>query len=370
MNNIIVMAFWVLLSGALHAHVVEQKDLQSTALRVGFVNPGYQDKGFWLQVSNVMKAAAAQLNIDLYEVYGDRHWKQMLREGSALITAQSLDYLVLVNEHQKAGELMKLAEAREIPTFLLLNGLAQDDPRAMYPNWAGSLIPDNQAAGLEMARALFASRQGTGGLFTLVGDTITPASLERTSGLDDALSMFPSVKEWFRGSGQWSHDVAYHKTKLFLHRGRPTMVWAANDDIALGVIKAMKETHMEPGSDVSVVGLNWSPQGIEAVKTGELLMTHGGHFMAGAWMMVLVYDHFYQHSVPQKHAFRMSAITSDNVDKYQTCFGQEQWQNIDYKRFSLAQDKVLSKPGAGTASESHSGYDFSLSNMIKYSKGC
>ncbi|GLQ33124.1 sugar ABC transporter substrate-binding protein [Litoribrevibacter albus] len=307
-----------------------------------------------------MHEAASQLNIQLIEVFGDRHWKKMLREGQALLTNQSLDYLVLVNEHQKAGELMRLAEKQGVPTFLLLNGLGEDDPASVYGNWKGSLIPDNHSAGREMAESLFKAHSGAGKLFTLVGDTLTPASLDRTSGLDAALALYPGVHEILRGSGQWSESVAYNKTKLLLNRETPEMVWAANDNIALGAIRALKETGVVPGKDVSVVGLNWSKEGLASVEKGELLMTHGGHFMAGAWMMVLVYDDYHRLGTAKTYNFQMSAITSRNIKKYQACFGEGRWDSIDFKRFSRTTRKKAST----------SPYEFSLSRMMEYARGC
>ncbi len=334
---------------------------QPSPLRVGFVNPGHHDQGFWSQVSSVMKVAASQLNMELYEVYGDRHWKLMLQEGKSLIESQSLDYLILVNEHQKADALIRKAAAKKLPTFMLLNDFDLSDPAKEYANWQGSLIPDNRAAGREMAEALLAANPGPARLFTIVGDTVTPASLDRTAGLDDVMAVSPQMEELLRVPGLWSESVAFEKTQLLLKRDVPDIIWGANDDIALGAIRALKAAGLTPGKDVSVVGLNWSPAGLQAVRSGELLLTHGGHFMAGSWMLVLIYDHHQGlNRQPQRHAFNMSAITSENVGAYQACFGNGEWERIDFKRFSQTDN----------TNASTSEYDFNLQHMLDYASGC
>lgn len=329
-------------------------------IRVGVVNPGYQDTGFWGQVSNVMAAAAKQLNIELVEVYGQRHWKIMLNEGRVLIEQQPLDYLILVNEHQRAKDLIRLAEHKQLPTFMLLNDF--DEPEQTYSFWKGGLIPDNHAAGLEMANRLFALQQGSPRLFTMIGDHLTPASLARTSGLDSALQANPSVKELLRVSGEWSEEVAYQKTLLMLRRDTPNMIWAANDNIALGAIRALKQHNLVPGKDVALAGLNWSQAGLNAVEQGELLLTHGGHFMAGGWMLVMIHDyHQANGAIPTlQQTFEMSAIDATNIKKYLECFGDKQWSRIDFRRYALSKED-LSKGRQ---------YPFHLKSMFRFASGC
>lgn len=331
-------------------------------IRVGVVNPGYQERGFWGQVSEVMRAAAKQLNIELVEVYGQRHWKTMLNEGRELITQQSLDYLILVNEHQKAKDLMLLAEQMQLPTFMLLNDFDDSAPNQVYRTWKGSLIPDNHAAGLEMAMRLFSTRSAQTHLFTIVGDLRTPASLDRTSGLDSALQASPNVMELLRVSGEWSEEVAFLKTQLMLKRQTPDLIWAANDNIALGAIRALKQHNLVPGKDVSVVGLNWSPEGLKAVERGELLLTHGGHFMAGAWILVMIHDfHRLKAQFPvTRRSFAMSAIDASNVTTYQQCFGDNAWSRIDFLRYSQFPPNAVGDIQ----------YSFNLGSMLEFARDC
>ena len=68
-------------------------------------------------------------------------------------------------------------------------------------------------------------------------------------------------------------------------------LWAANDPMALGAITALREAGYKPGVDVVVGGLNWSQGGVERVLKGEMIVTHGGHFLGGAWAMVVLRDY-------------------------------------------------------------------------------
>ena len=53
----------------------------------------------------------------------------------------------------------------------------------------------------------------------------------------------------------------------------------------------LKQAGYTPGVNVVVGGLNWSQAGVERVLKGEMIVTHGGHFLVGAWAMVVLRDH-------------------------------------------------------------------------------
>lgn len=344
------------------------------AMKIGFVNPGFADKGFWKAVTDVMRAAARDLNADLVVRYGDRQWPLMVKMAEDLImNGGDLDYLILVNEHQQAPALLRLADAKGIKTVLLLNTLTPKQeaeigqPRAGLVNWLGAITPDNEIAGFEIADAVLtaAERAGLGldgriELLSLAGDHITPAALQRVEGLERALKKHPQAHEGRRLAVNWSQDEAYKRTRLWLMEADPEAVWAANDPIALGAIQAIREVGKTPGKDVFVAGLNWSPEALDLVAKGEMELTHGGHFLAGGWVMVMLYDHFHGADFAQIGAhirFPMTAIGSGNVAAYQATFGDGDWSKIDFKSFSRAHH-----PG-------RTAYDFSIAAVLASARG-
>lgn len=93
-----------------------------------------------------------------------------------------------------------------------------------------------------------------------------------------------------------------------------------------------------PGKDVFVGGLDWSVEGLKNVANGKMTMTHGGHFLAGAWIMVLLKDYLEGIEKLRKNPnvpFRMQAITRDNIKTYQQILGDRNWDKIDFSQFSL-----------------------------------
>jgi len=337
--------------------------------KVVFISPGHAEQGFWHTVSSTMSAAAEQLGFELEIHYADRQWAKMVRNAESVIErTDKPDFLILVNEYQQGARLLALADKAGIPTLMLLNSLTQEQrdiygaPREQLKNWLGSLIPNNEIAGYEMAQSLVHNTKQEStppsiALLTLAGDNNTPASQARLQGLDRALNDFPELKEQRRISVNWSGDEAYKRTRLWLQSGLELgAVWAANDAIGLGAIKAIREAGLKPGIDVKVSGLNWSQDAIKHVENGEMTLTHGGHFLAGGWAMVMLYDYVQGHdfnAISAEVHFPMMAINQTNAPDYLKHFGSQQWSRIHFKDFSLTHAAKLTR------------YQFTLTKLLQ-----
>ena len=221
-------------------------------VRVHFVSPGFEQGGFWQTVSDSMRASADQLGMDVTVSHSDREWPLMRDNAQrAIADADDLDYLILVNEHQQAADLVAQSDAAGIKTFLLLNTLMPEQeeevgtPRADLPHWLGSLTPDNHLAGREMAESILTQgrslkpEKDTLDLLTLAGDFVTPASLFRLAGLDEVLAQNPEINEQRRLTVNWSREEADRPVDAWLQAGGSfDLIWAANDPIALGAMDA------------------------------------------------------------------------------------------------------------------------------------
>jgi len=337
----------------------------SNSHKVVFISPGHADQGFWKAVTDTMRTAADQLGFELEVHHANRQWVTMVHNAENVIARHDkADFLILVNEYQQGARLLALADKAGIPTLLLLNSLTAEQreiygaPRARLKNWLGSLTPDNEIAGYDMAKSLVHKEQ-TVALLTLAGDNSTPASLARLQGLDRALNEFPLLKEQRRFSVNWSENEAYKRTRLWMQSGNKLeAVWAANDAIALGSIKAIREAGLKPGLDVKISGLNWSLEAIKHVINGEMNLSHGGHFLAGAWIMVMLYDYVHGHdfaAISSEINFPMTAITQANAPTYLAHFSGQKWSQINFKNFTLNHSPTPSAPN----------YQFTLNKLLQ-----
>lgn len=349
--------------------------VRAAETRIAFVNPGKRDEFFWPAVSATMQAAADQFGYRLRIVYAERDAREMIRLGGQIIAAaQPPDILILVNEFQAAGELLRAADARGIKVLMLLNSFVDDEAREMgapaerYRNWIGALVPDNFGAGARMATTLrqcvqrrhLRSADGRHHLLALLGDSRTPASIERTAGMEAVVAASGDLAIDRRYRTDWQTPRGQEAAGNGLdwqiaHGVVPAGIWAANDAVALGAVAAAEARGLVPGRDLCIAGLNWSPEAVELVRQGKLAITDGGHFMAGSWAMVMVHDYLAGGGAPIGLAtFEMAAIDSGNVADFIAQLGDRDWRRVDFRRFTRD----------GTGAEAGRRYDFSLRAVL------
>ena len=314
------------------------------ALDVTFVNPGGED-GFWGAVTKTMQAAANDLDINLDVVHSNRDRFVMVDAVRDIASsADKPDYVVLVNELQQGPQMAAALSEVGIPSFFLLNRLSEEQlAEAGDLQLVGSVVPDNEIAGYEMAKSLIEAARSAGKdgdgvqILALLGDSATPAALQREAGLKRAVAEAGDAEIVRDFAVNWSADEAKERTALFLKRQQVDAIWAANDPIAFGAREAAEAAGFTAGSDIFFVGLNWSAPALEAVDDGTMTLTHGGHFFAGAWSMVMLKDIASGASAAGADVeFPMSAVTPENVAAFLRDIAPGDYEAIDFASFLLS----------------------------------
>jgi ABC-type sugar transport system substrate-binding protein len=271
-----------------------------TPASVVFLNPGFSDEPFWVGYSDFMQAAADDLGMQLQVIYGERNPAQLLEQARTLLSRdKELDYLIFVNEMYTAPELLRMFADSPIKLFSLHSTLIPEQQkiiggsREKYPNWIGSLIPNDEQAGYWMADALTAKLEGQpGSLLAFAAGRTTPSSTLREDGLRRALREHPEVKLQQLLYGEWNRQRAYEQAQLMLPRYPDVkLVWCANDEMAFGVMQAARELGKQPGKDIYFSALNNSEEVLQAHIDGQIDVLVGGHFTLGGWAMVMLHDY-------------------------------------------------------------------------------
>ena len=368
-----IFLFALVMSGGLISpvHAVER----SESPRVMFVNPGRTGEVFWDMISNFMAAAARDLNIDLEVVTAERdHLKMIELALQASSSDNPPDYMILVNEKLAAGKMLD-----ELPTsiklMLLNNNLSAEQtdkfgvPRQIKENWVASIYPDHEKAGYDIGTAIIAAAGQAGypamnenlGLLAIGGNRATPASVQRVEGLHRALAARTDIDLYQTIHSQWRRDKAESQMRGLIRRWPETrLIWAANDPMALGAMDAAIKRGRNPGQDVFIGGLNWSVEALERVRDGSMTASVGGHFMQGGWLMVLIHDFHAGRDfsdIGVEFTAPMSVIDTNNVALYLSVFGDQDWDRIDFSRFSRG------------AKEASFRYEFGLDKILAQFKG-
>jgi ABC-type sugar transport system substrate-binding protein len=332
-------------------------------IRVGFINPTGPPE-FWRLVSATMRAAAAELRIDVDERHTERSFDKAIAVARDFVSQRPrLDYLIATNDVGAGGEIIKLADAASVPLILLNNDLDEKQwpeygqPRAKYRHWLGSIVPDHEGGGYGIAEAIIMEavrikKNRPLKLLALAGEVDTPASSDRIRGLKRAIALMrkllgpDSVELIDVANLDWSEKSAETWVREFTQKGpRIDALWAANDPMALGAITALREAGYKPGVDVMVGGLNWNQGGVERVLKGEMVLTHGGHFLLGAWAMVILRDYHDGRDFAEEDVrlrFPMGAFDLPVARRFSE-IGKVDWRNVDFTRFSKTRNPAVTR---------------------------
>ena len=276
---------------------------------VVFINPGKSDEVYWVTATQGMQNAARSLGMKFEVRYAEREHLRMLEIARELVVrapAVRPEYVVISNDYAVAGELLKILDGAGVKTFLAYSSIPQAQraetgaPRTRFKGWLGSLEPRAEDAGYLTARALIAQGKkakafGPDGklhLIAIAGDRSTTSSIHRNQGMRRAVAEDKEVVLDQEVYAAWTREKAAEQSEwLYQRHPHARLVWAGNDLMAFGAMQSWEKRGGKPGADAWFSGVNTSTEAMEAVKSGRLTALAGGHFITGAWAMVMIHDY-------------------------------------------------------------------------------
>lgn len=322
---------------------------------VVFLSPG--DTRFWHMVSEFMEEVAADLDLDLEILFDpDGHRYSNLKLAENVLGRESKpDYFVFVPKEQVSTRILKYANEMGVKAFTFNTGVPAATkasvgmPRETLPNWIGHLESDDVAAGRKLAVILQQQSQSLGlvepgqplPLLAFSGTLDSSAAKDRQQGLMDAVED-SRINFLQLVSAKWSRQLAKGKSRVLLQRyPQVAAIWSASDGMALGALEAVKQAGKQPGKDVLFGGIDWEPEALETVRSGELAVSLGRHFMGGGLVLLLLHDYhqgvdFSNDRSPPLLSYQLKPATAENVDMVEQIMDQQRWQSVDFRRFSRA----------------------------------
>lgn len=345
-------------------------------LRVAFINPGKKSEAYWLAASESMEAAALSLGIALEVIYLERdHLRHIAvaRELAAREPAKRPLYAVYSNDKRMAREMLKILDAAGIKSFLAFSTLLDEDraefgvPRQKFKSWLGALVPRADDAGYLTAKALIkrglAEKRFAANMklqfIAMPGDRSTESSILRNRGMERAVSEHAEVEVVQTVYADWRRDLGREKAReLYVRYPQAQLVWAGNDLMAFGAMDALEAIGGVPGNSKLFSGVNTSTEAMNAVISGRMEALAGGHFIAGAWALVMLYDlangrDFVDQGLESEHRM-FTLFNAASAKQYLSRFGQNAGGTppIDFRRFSKTHNPGLKR------------YDFNFAQLL------
>lgn len=323
----------------------------STTAKVTFISPGPVESPFFKIVTDVMQAAADNLNLELDVVYGNSDPKTTLEVAQAVFARAELPhYLVLINRRGVTANIMRQADKLGIYT-ILFNGEYPDStfntlrygPDALQ-HWIGQILPNEVQSGHLLAKNLITAarrseayaKNGTIQMLAINGRMRTSTTRLRDFGMRSYVASQPDVNLQSVVHADWQQKAARLKTAKHLQQHRDTtVIWSASNLMAIGAAQASKGKGLTLGKDIFIGGIDWLPVVFEPMRQGQLLGSVGGHIFDGAWSMVLAYDHFngqLTNFVDERTDFYFAG--KHDVETVSQLMSEQHWREIDFSQFS------------------------------------
>ena len=223
--------------------------------------------------SQSIKTAAREADIDLIFLEGDQRQETQIRDIRSLI-AQGVDVIAFSPVIESGWtEVLEEAKAAGIPVVLSDRAIKSDDA-SLYASFIGS---DFVEEGRRAARWLVGQKKVTGqqNIVEIEGTFDSAPALDRKKGFAEIISNYPENRVIYSASGDFTEAGGQEimKSALALYGNKIDVVYAHNDDMALGAIKAIEEYGLHPGKDILIVSVDATEAAFNAMLAGKLNCT-------------------------------------------------------------------------------------------------
>lgn len=239
-------------------------------LKVGFAQTGAESA--WRTAnSDSMKSEAAKRGIDFKFSDGQGKQENQIRAVRSFIT-QGVDAIVIAPIVATGWDpVLREAKRAKIPVILTDRAIQTAD-ESLYVTFIGSdFYEEGKMAADWLAKAV----NGKGNIVELQGTPGSDPANERRKAFADGIAKHPGLKIIDSQSGNFERTGGKQVMEAFIkkHGKAFGIVYAHNDDMALGAAQAIEEAGLKPGQDITIVSIDAVREAIQAVAAGRINCT-------------------------------------------------------------------------------------------------
>ena len=209
-----------------------------------------------------------------------------------------------------------------------------------FNGWVAHHSPDDVDMGYQIAKQMFSQFETPyeGKIVCIQGLLGNTTAINRRAGLQKALDEFPGVELVADETAKWSADTALGVMETWLAAYDDIDgVWCANDNMAVGAIKALEAKGL--AGKVKVVGINAIESALDYMEKGYMTASADCQgWQQGGYTLAICYDAWLGNiDVPSlDHAYRLfgtgcTIVTPENVKEFRDIYYvngvQMDWDN-------------------------------------------
>lgn len=238
-----------------------------------------------------IKAAAKEAGIDLKFADAQQKQENQIKAIRSFI-AQKVDVIAFSPVVESGFEtVLREAKAAKIPVILTDRAVNTKDD-SLYVTFMGSdFLEEGRKAGRWLVDKM-KDQKGEVNIVELQGTVGSAPAIDRKKGFEEIVKADPKFKIIRSQTGDFTRAKGKEVMEAFLKADakKINVLYAHNDDMAIGAIQAIEEAGLKPAKDITIISIDAVKGAFEAMMAGKLNVTVECSPLLGPQLMQAVKD--------------------------------------------------------------------------------
>lgn len=249
-----------------------------------------------------IKSAAKDAGIDLKFSDAQQKQENQIKAIRAFI-AQKVDVIAFSPVVESGWDnVLKEAKAAKIPVVLTDRSVNSKDT-SLYVTFMGSdFVEEGRKAGRWLVEKM-KDHKGEVRIVELQGTVGSAPAIDRKKGFEEIIKADPKFKIVRSQTGDFTRAKGKEVMEAFLKaegKNGINVLYAHNDDMAIGAIQAIEEAGLKPAKDITIISIDGVKGAFEAMMAGKLNVSVECSPLLGPQLMTAVKDILAGKPVPKR----------------------------------------------------------------------
>lgn len=289
-----------------------KQDADDGQIVLGFSQIGAESE--WRTANtNSIQQAAAESGITLKFSDGQQKQENQIKAIRSFI-AQGVDVIAFSPVVETGWEpVLREAKAAGIPVILTDRAVEVSDDSLFLSLIGSDFVEEGRRAGRWLLEYT-ADRQGDIRIVELQGTVGSAPATDRKTGFEEVLAGNRRYQIVRSQTGDFTRAGGKEVMEAFLKAEKDIdVLFAHNDDMAIGAIQAIEEAGLKPGKDITIVSIDGVKGAFEAMMAGKLNASIECNPLLGPQLMAAVKDVVAGKAIPRRVVTQESVFTEANA---------------------------------------------------------
>jgi inositol transport system substrate-binding protein len=284
------------------------KNSDENKIKIGATMLSMQNE-FIVNIADEMQKKADELGAELIIVDAERSPLKQIEQVESFI-AQKVDVIIMNPiEFEASSPAVTKALAAKIP-IINVNSATSATPTAF--------VGSNDVESARIAMKYIAEKLGGKGNMVMIHGLMGQAAqLQREEGAKEVLKQFPEIKLLAQQTGEWDRAKSMDLMQNWIqsYGEKINAVFAHNDEMGLGAVKALQDAGMK--AKIVVISVDAIKDALNSVKKGELDATvFQNANLQGAGAVETAVKIVKKQSFEKEVFIPFELVTQENIEKY------------------------------------------------------